>query len=99
MLRSYSLPYDHSFPSLFLVSLSAGIYLFQGLLLEEGIVQLLVEVLERCYDATYPSENRVLEYGIVSESSVVQWCIPVFRSISLLCDSQVPLSCFQKKEL
>ncbi|KAL1211757.1 virilizer-like protein [Cardamine amara subsp. amara] len=71
----------------------------KGLLLEEGIVQLLVEVLERCYDATYPSENRVLEYGIVSESSVVQWCIPVFRSISLLCDSQVPPSCFQKKEL
>ncbi|KAG7630169.1 Virilizer N-terminal [Arabidopsis suecica] len=71
----------------------------KGLLLEEGIVQLLVEVLERCYDATYPSENRVLEYGIVSASSVIQWCIPAFRSISLLCDSQVPLLCFQKKEL
>ncbi|XP_019096325.1 PREDICTED: uncharacterized protein LOC104767343 [Camelina sativa] len=71
----------------------------KGLLLEEGIVQLLVEVLERCYDATYPSENRVLEYGVVSESSVIQWCIPAFRSISLLCDSQVPLSCCQKKEL
>ncbi|CAH2054969.1 unnamed protein product [Thlaspi arvense] len=69
------------------------------LLLEEGIVQLLVEVLERCYDATYPSEKRVLEYGFVSESSVIQWCIPVFRSISLLCDLQVPLSYYQKKEI
>ncbi|CAN8260343.1 unnamed protein product [Cochlearia groenlandica] len=71
----------------------------KGLLLEEGIVQLLVEVLEKCYDATYPNENRVLEYGIVSESSVIQWCIPVFRSISLLCNSQVPLSCFKKKDV
>ncbi|KFK37974.1 hypothetical protein AALP_AA3G054100 [Arabis alpina] len=71
----------------------------KGLLLEEGIVQLLVEVLERCYDATYPSENRILEYGIVSASSVIQWCIPVFKSISLLCDSQVPISYFQKTKL
>uniref|UniRef100_M4CAD4 BTB domain-containing protein n=1 Tax=Brassica campestris TaxID=3711 RepID=M4CAD4_BRACM len=71
----------------------------KGLLLEEGIVQLLVEVLQRCYDSTYPSEDRVQEFGIVSESSVIRWCIPVFRSISLLCHSQVPLSCFPKKEL
>uniref|UniRef100_A0A1J3J7R8 Virilizer N-terminal domain-containing protein n=1 Tax=Noccaea caerulescens TaxID=107243 RepID=A0A1J3J7R8_NOCCA len=71
----------------------------KGLLLEEGIVQLLVDVLKRCYDATYPSENKVLEYGSVPESSVIQWCIPVFRSISRLCDSQLPLVCYQKKEL
>ncbi|VVA93767.1 unnamed protein product [Arabis nemorensis] len=72
----------------------------KGLLLDEGIVQLLVEVLEKCYDATYPSENMVLEYGIVPEHSVIQWCIPVFKSISLLCDSQVPpLSCFQEKKI
>ncbi|KFK37991.1 hypothetical protein AALP_AA3G056000 [Arabis alpina] len=71
----------------------------KGLLLEEGIVQLLVEVMERCYDATYPSESMVVEYGIVPEHSVIQWCIPVFKSISLLCDSQVHLSCFQEKKL
>ncbi|ESQ49495.1 hypothetical protein EUTSA_v10019873mg [Eutrema salsugineum] len=82
----------------FLASLSEHPHA-KGLLLEEGIVQLLVEVLERCYEATNPSENRVLEYGNLSKSSVIQWCIPVFRTISLLCDSQVPLSCSQKKEL
>ncbi|KAF8084458.1 hypothetical protein N665_0716s0007 [Sinapis alba] len=71
----------------------------KGLLLEEGVVPLLVEVLQRCYDSTYPSEDRVQEFGNVSDSSVIRWCIPVFRSISLLCDSQVPLSCFPKKEL
>lgn len=98
MLRSYLLPYDHTFSSF--VYISPGIYSFQGLLLDEGIVQLLGEVLEKCYDATYPSENMVLEYGIVPEHSVIQWCIPVFKSISLLCDSQVPpLSCFQEKKL
>ncbi|XP_010543864.1 PREDICTED: uncharacterized protein LOC104816640 [Tarenaya hassleriana] len=71
----------------------------KGLLLEEGIVQLLVEVLERCYNATYLSDERGGENEHASECGLICWCIPLFKSVSSLCDSQVSVSCFQKKEL
>lgn len=57
-------------------------------MLRDGAVQMLSEVLQKCLDAANLDPKVFLENRNVSGkvTSVVSWCIPVFKSISLICD-------------
>ncbi|CAI0405945.1 unnamed protein product [Linum tenue] len=60
------------------------------LLLEEGIADLLSGTLERCYNAIDSDESQLPESKSLAKSGVAlnMWCLPAFKSISLLCGSQ-----------
>lgn len=64
---------------------------YQAVLLGEGVSQMLIEVLERSFDATdsdgkqIPDSRHSAKFGF----SFTSWCLPVFQSISLLCNSGV----------
>ncbi|CAN0847560.1 Protein virilizer homolog [Linum grandiflorum] len=65
------------------------------LLLEEGIADLLSGVLERCFTAIHSdgiqfSESKSLAKFVASLST---WCVPAFKSISLLCGAETTLLC------
>ncbi|KAK4414757.1 protein virilizer [Sesamum alatum] len=58
------------------------------LFLREGGCQMLTEVLERCTGAANSDVKQFSENINLAkyESSLISWCIPVFRSISLISD-------------
>lgn len=64
----------------------------QSLLLKEGAVHMLSQVLEICIGVTSSDSNRILESKILAKygPSVLSWCIPVFNSIYMVCDSRIP---------
>ncbi|KAL5742054.1 hypothetical protein ACOSP7_028786 [Xanthoceras sorbifolium] len=65
----------------------------KAILLKDGVVQMLTEVLERCFDATDSNGNHIPDnmnspkYGLTISS----WCLSVFKCFSLLCSSRAPL--------
>ncbi|XP_027174907.1 protein virilizer homolog [Coffea eugenioides] len=63
------------------------------LLLREGGIQMFVKVLERCNVAATSDAKQFPEVRHVArnEFSWLAWCIPVFKSISLLCDCRTSL--------
>ncbi|GAB4834106.1 hypothetical protein Ancab_032360 [Ancistrocladus abbreviatus] len=60
--------------------------LAKPLLLKEGIVHVLIEVLQRCVDATgnQVTEMSSAKFGFDPSSC----CLPILRSLSLICDSR-----------
>ncbi|KAA8516811.1 hypothetical protein F0562_017079 [Nyssa sinensis] len=60
------------------------------LLLKEGAVQMLTEVLEKCVIATILDGKQFPESRNVSNSGFSQfsWCVPVFKCFSLISDSR-----------
>lgn len=62
----------------------------KALLLGEGIFQVLIRVLERCFDATCSDDKQISDdsYSAKFGLNMTSWCIPVFRCISLLCNSR-----------
>ncbi|KAK9170294.1 hypothetical protein Syun_002434 [Stephania yunnanensis] len=62
----------------------------KSLLLKEGAVNMLIKVLLKCSNASYSeakcfAENRTSVKGGLS---LLSWCLPVFKSFTLICDSQ-----------
>ncbi|VFQ87443.1 unnamed protein product [Cuscuta campestris] len=55
-----------------------------------GVVQMLLEVLQKCLDAANSDPKVFLQNRAVSGkmTSTVSWCTPVFKSISIISDSQ-----------
>ncbi|KAJ8754589.1 hypothetical protein K2173_010195 [Erythroxylum novogranatense] len=64
----------------------------KGLLLEEGVTPLLLEVLERCYGAIDLDDKQVLDGKTKCRITVISWCLPVFKAFLLLCVSQTSLT-------
>lgn len=64
------------------------------LLLKNGVVQMLTEVLDRCLDASDSNENHVSDHITSAKFglSISSWCLPVFKCFSLLCSSRTPLN-------
>ncbi|GKV31944.1 hypothetical protein SLEP1_g40595 [Rubroshorea leprosula] len=62
----------------------------KALLLGEGVSQMLIEVLERSFDATDSDGRQIPDsrYSAKFGFSFTSWCLPVFQSISLLCNSR-----------
>ncbi|KAB1227153.1 hypothetical protein CJ030_MR1G027718 [Morella rubra] len=64
----------------------------KALLVKQGAVQMLTQVLERVLDSIdldvkqFPDTKYPANCGF----TLVSWCIPVFKSISLLCNAQKP---------
>lgn len=54
---------------------------------------MLSQVLEICIGVTSSDANQFLESKILAKYglSLLSWCIPVFKSISLVCDSRTPV--------
>ncbi|KAL2534543.1 embryo defective [Abeliophyllum distichum] len=67
----------------------------KSLLLKEGGVQMLSKVLERCIGATNSDVKQFPENRNVAkdEFSLLSWCVPVFKSISLISDSRASVQC------
>ncbi|XAR56054.1 hypothetical protein NMG60_11036351 [Bertholletia excelsa] len=64
------------------------------LLLKEGVVQILVKVLERCTtvadsDGKHSDNRNIARYGF----SQLIWCVPVLESFSLINDSRTSVLC------
>ncbi|KAK9122913.1 hypothetical protein Sjap_012515 [Stephania japonica] len=62
----------------------------KSLLLKEGAVNMLIKVLLKCSSASYSeakcfAENRTSVKGGLS---LLSWCLPVFKSFTLICNSQ-----------
>ncbi|VFQ78896.1 unnamed protein product [Cuscuta campestris] len=55
-----------------------------------GVVQMLIEVLQKCLDAANLDPKVFLQNRAVSGkiTSTVSWCTPVFKSISIISDSE-----------
>ncbi|KAF7851933.1 hypothetical protein BT93_L1645 [Corymbia citriodora subsp. variegata] len=65
----------------------------KALLLKAGMIQMLKKVLERCLDAVDSdkiSESRNL---VDNGFTLLSWCLPVFKSLSLLCSSVATSQC------
>lgn len=63
----------------------------QPLLLKEGAIQMLIKALERCVDAI-ESDGKQFSDGRNSAKLGLTgfcWCLPICKSLSLICDSQV----------
>lgn len=63
------------------------------LLLEEGIAEMLTQVLERCLVAIGSDGKQISDSKISAKSgfTLISWCCPVFKSFSLLCVPRTPL--------
>lgn len=63
------------------------------LLLEEGIAEMLTQVLERCLVAIGSDGKQIPDSKISAKSgfTLISWCCPVFKSFSLLCVPQTSL--------
>ncbi|GAV74125.1 LOW QUALITY PROTEIN: hypothetical protein CFOL_v3_17606, partial [Cephalotus follicularis] len=61
-----------------------------GLLLDEGVTQILVKVLERCYDESDSDGKQILDSRDSARCgfTLINWCLPAFKSVFLLCNSQ-----------
>ncbi|ERN00963.1 uncharacterized protein LOC18429037 [Amborella trichopoda] len=61
------------------------------LLLKEGIVELLVKMLGRCYVPHLTDGVLSAESKFPVKCDLVCWCLPIFISFALICDSEMPL--------
>lgn len=66
--------------------------LFQALLLKEGAVLMLTQVLDRCFDSFDVDSKQILDskYSAKYGFTLLSWCVPVFKSFSLLCSARTP---------
>jgi hypothetical protein len=66
--------------------------LFQALLLKEGAVQMLTQMLERGFDSIDLDAKQILDGKSSAKCgfSSLSWCTPVFKSISLLFNARTP---------
>jgi hypothetical protein len=66
--------------------------LFQALLLKEGAVQILIQMLERGFDSIDLDSKQILDGKSSAKCGFtsLSWCTPVFKSISLLCNARTP---------
>ncbi|KAJ0027672.1 hypothetical protein Pint_36158 [Pistacia integerrima] len=65
----------------------------KALLLKEGVPEILREALEKCLDAC-DADGKLISDDVNSAKcgfTLTGWCLPVFKSISLLCSSRTPL--------
>ncbi|KAL2463984.1 embryo defective [Forsythia ovata] len=67
----------------------------KSLLLKEGGVQMLTKVLERCIAATNSDVKQFPENRNVAKDEfyLLSWCVPVFKSISLISDARASVQC------
>lgn len=67
-----------------------GLLLCQVLLLKEGVFQLLSTVLGRSFVASNSDGKQSLDSRNSAKFgfTILSWCLPVFKSFSLLCDSR-----------
>ncbi|KAK2655362.1 hypothetical protein Ddye_008414 [Dipteronia dyeriana] len=65
----------------------------KALLLKDGVVQMLTEVLERCFDAADSNGIHISDHmnSAKFDLTIISWCLPVFKCFSLLCSSRTPL--------
>lgn len=65
----------------------------KAVLLKEGVPQMLIEVLKRCFEATDSDGKQFSDQlnSVKIGSTLTSWCLPVFKSFSLLCCSQTPM--------
>lgn len=65
-------------------------YPCQSLLLKDGGIQMLMKVLERCISAAKSDVKQFPENRNVAKDEffLLSWCVPVFKSISLISDSR-----------
>lgn len=62
------------------------------LLLKEGVISVLVKALEKCFNSLVPEGVMSTESkSSNSGSSLLNWCVPLFKSLALICDSKTPL--------
>lgn len=62
-------------------------------MLKEGAAELLIRSLERIID-TFSQDGKLFsetKMPIRNGVSLLSWCLPVFKSLALLCDCQAPL--------
>ncbi|XP_022934378.1 uncharacterized protein LOC111441566 [Cucurbita moschata] len=73
----------------------------KALLLNEGAIQLLIEVSHRCLDDLDTDEKLVpgCRFSAKCGFSFHNWCLPVFKSFSLLCYSMPSLKHIGKHNL
>ncbi|XP_022982800.1 uncharacterized protein LOC111481554 [Cucurbita maxima] len=73
----------------------------KALLLNEGAIQLLIEVSHRCLDDLDTDEKLVpgCRFSAKCGFSFHNWCLPVFKSFSLLCYSMTSLKHIRKHNL
>lgn len=69
------------------------IFVFQPLLLKVGVVQMFSKVLESCIGATNSDAKQFSESRNASKCgfSRLSWCIPIFKSVNLICGSSTCL--------
>lgn len=67
----------------------------------EGGPEILREALEKCLDASDADGKQISDQGNSAKSgfTLIGWCLPVFRSISLLCSSRTPLQYSARHDL
>lgn len=65
------------------------------------MVQMFMGVLKRCFDVTDTKgkQNTEDRNSTKNEFSLSSWFVPVFKSVSLLCNSQPSLRYRQRHEL
>ncbi|KAL3755539.1 hypothetical protein ACJRO7_002572 [Eucalyptus globulus] len=65
----------------------------KALLLKAGMIQMLKKVLERCLDAV--DTDKISESRNMADDgfTLLSWCLPVFKSLSLLCSSVATSLC------
>ena len=66
--------------------------LFQALLLKEGAVLMLTQVLDRSFDSFDVDSKQILDskYSAKYGFTLLSWCVPVFKAFSLLCNARTP---------
>lgn len=64
----------------------------KALLLKEGAVLMLTQVLERCFDSIDVDSKQIPDskYPAKCGFTLLSWCVPVFKSVSLLCNARTP---------
>ncbi|XP_075637615.1 protein virilizer homolog isoform X2 [Castanea sativa] len=64
----------------------------KALLLKEGAVLMLTQVLDRCFDSFDVDSKQILDskYSAKYGFTLLSWCVPVFKSFLLLCNARTP---------
>ncbi|XP_041028654.1 protein virilizer homolog isoform X1 [Juglans microcarpa x Juglans regia] len=64
----------------------------KALCLKEGAVQMLTQVLERVFDSIDLDTKHIPDskYSTKCGFTLISWCIPAFKFISLLCNARTP---------
>ncbi|KAM6547755.1 hypothetical protein CsatB_019431 [Cannabis sativa] len=73
----------------------------QAFLLKEGFIQMLTRVLGRCLTVIDSDGKQVLDTTSSTKCGVaiLSWCVPVFKSFSLLCSSRTSVHRAGKHDL